>query len=809
MNSSLAGQNLGPYENLEPIGEGGMASVYRAIQPSLHRSVAIKVLPPHFAQDPTFVDRFEREARTIAQLDHPNILPVYDFGREGDVFYLVMKYVRGQTLKDRMGRLWPPAETLPLLRQIAAALDHAHEAGVIHRDIKPGNVLIDQQGNAYLSDFGLVKTAHGSIQLTATGMVVGTPAYMSPEQAEGRPVDTRTDIYSLGVILYEMLTGRVPFQADTPMGVVIKHITEPLPPPRRFNPALPEGIEAVLSRALSKAPPDRFASAGEMVEALARAIEGGATPEVSAPPVPAPRPERALEDTTPLPAARQPAPPRPPARTPPPAVAPAAAPAPARRQPWLWWGAGLGAALLIGLVALVVAGYFAIAGRPTPTAPAATVSAAGPLSALPAETPSPTATSQATPTPEPPAGPGPTETFTPTPSPTREATSTATPTATPSPTATQTPTAVPPAENVVFFDDFDGAGLDSQRWAWNGGSGQIQVSGGAVQLAGSGRDFPWFYATANPFPAEGDFSLKVTLRYVAVHPRGVGFRLGTARAPYGTPQENAAELAAGRLIEIWQDAGNWRVAVGQENTTVFALPAPELNRQQIEIRYAGGVYRVSLNGAEIYASPPTSVRPSVLWFGNPTRLDADGVWTSLQIEQVAVEALPSEEVIRPQECALSPGETFAGAWQEFRPLLGCPLAAQQTISTIAEEVFEGGHMFWRMDTDETYVIFDRTGDGAELSEGSWRTDPAWRWDGSNPEGVGLSPPPGRVEPIRGFGWVWRTFLNGAEGPLGWALDREYGFDNTGQAQLFEQGTMFKGSSPRIYVLLKSGKFFAR
>jgi hypothetical protein len=162
-----------------------------------------------------------------------------------------------------------------------------------------------------------------------------------------------------------------------------------------------------------------------------------------------------------------------------------------------------------------------------------------------------------------------------------------------------------------------------------------------------------------------------------------------------------------------------------------------------------------------------------------------------------------------QNCSSNPGGTFINLWQDYRQLLGCPVTDQQTIPTMAEEIFQAGHMFWRSDTDEVYVIYDRQKDGAELLEGKWQTDPTWKWDGSNPDGIGLYPPPGLYEPKRGFGWLWRTHLGGADGPLGWALDKEYGFDNTGQVQAFEQGIMFKSSSPKLYVLLNNGGFFAR
>jgi serine/threonine protein kinase len=268
----LIGKTLGKYQIVEQVGKGGMATVFKAYQPGLDRYVAVKVLPAYYAHEEGFAERFVREAKAIARLDHPNILPVYDFGQDDGLSYIVMKYVAGGTLKDRLGEALTIQQTLPILKQIAAALDHAHDLGILHRDVKPGNILIDEKGWVYLSDFGLAKMVEGSVQLTGTGTGVGTPAYMSPEQGQGHRVDERTDVYSLGVTLYEMLTGRVPYEAETPMAVVVKHITSPLPLPRSINPAIPEPVERVILKALAKNPEDRFPRAGELVNALEVAI---------------------------------------------------------------------------------------------------------------------------------------------------------------------------------------------------------------------------------------------------------------------------------------------------------------------------------------------------------------------------------------------------------------------------------------------------------------------------------------------------------------------------------------------------------
>ena len=213
----LIGKTIGPYRVIEQVGVGGMATVYKAYQPSMDRYVAIKILPHYLSQDPEFVKRFQREARAIAKLEHAHILPVHDYGEYEGIAYIVMRYVEAGTLKDRMAQGQLPLDEIGrLIEQIGGALDYAHRLGVIHRDIKPGNVLLDTQGDTYLSDFGLARMMEATQQLTASGVGVGTPAYMSPEQGQGVKVDHRSDIYSLGIILYEMITGQVPYEAETP-----------------------------------------------------------------------------------------------------------------------------------------------------------------------------------------------------------------------------------------------------------------------------------------------------------------------------------------------------------------------------------------------------------------------------------------------------------------------------------------------------------------------------------------------------------------------------------------------------------------
>lgn len=268
---------FGNYTILEQIGKGGMSSVYRATQASIGRSVAVKVLLGSLIeQDNNFVERFNREVQVAASLQHPHILPVYDFGVSEGKPYIVMAYLQGGTLSDRIAQgPMSLSEVLSITAQIADALDFAHHQGIIHRDVKPSNIMLDKQGNGYLADFGLAKIGSDThTNLTGSGML-GTPDYMAPDFSELTGVTTAVDIYALGVTIFQMFAGHVPYQASTPMGVIMAHISQPVPDLIKVRPDLPETIQQVVATAMAKKPADRYATAGMLHEALKSAAKEG------------------------------------------------------------------------------------------------------------------------------------------------------------------------------------------------------------------------------------------------------------------------------------------------------------------------------------------------------------------------------------------------------------------------------------------------------------------------------------------------------------------------------------------------------
>lgn len=374
----------GRYKIEAMLGQGGMSAVYKASDPNLKRVVAIKLIHPHLSTDPSFVQRFESEASAVASLRHPNIVQVYDFNNDNGVYYMVLEFIAGETLQERMKRLSETSRQLAVedvvkfTSQISDAMGYAHQRGMVHRDIKPANIMLDVQGQAILMDFGIVKILGGDAH-TSTGAVVGTARYMSPEIIRGEVADHRADIYSLGVTMYEMLSGRTPFVADSAMTLMMMHLNDPIPNVRGFRPDIPAEMVQILERCLAKDRNQRYQSAAELSADLRRVLTHAGQPtSVSVPDAGQFQTIASKLDPTPASALKTGSQPRPsPASASHASVAaPVDKPVASRRSLWML-GAGL--AVIACIAAALIVGRLVLSGMnatppnaPTQTVPVAT-----------------------------------------------------------------------------------------------------------------------------------------------------------------------------------------------------------------------------------------------------------------------------------------------------------------------------------------------------------------------------------------------------------------------------------------------------
>ncbi|MBN1312892.1 MAG: serine/threonine protein kinase [Anaerolineae bacterium] len=380
---------IGRYEIISELGRGGMAVVYLARDPLMKREVAVKVLPRQFTFSEQFRARFRREAEVIAALEHPNVVPIYDFGEHDDLPYIVMRYMPGGSLAERIGQApFSLKDTIAILERIGSALDDAHNRGIIHRDLKPSNILFGKHDDPYLADFGIVKVIEGTAQLTGSG-IVGTPLYMAPELSENAAVMPSVDIYALGVTLFQMLTGKVPYNAETPMGILMAHISRPIPDARNLRGDLPEGIQMVIEQAMAKDPAMRYQTAGAIVDDLKTISAGEPVPSLSPQTISTDMPINLSIDAPvhapqmPQQGTMRPSP-----------TGPAAKRRPGRKLPIIAILGGIGGALVC-LVLLAGLGYAVLDGRlsgfgqPTPTMiPTATATSTPTLSPSAFPTPS-------------------------------------------------------------------------------------------------------------------------------------------------------------------------------------------------------------------------------------------------------------------------------------------------------------------------------------------------------------------------------------------------------------------------------------
>jgi len=523
----LVGTRLGKYNVIAMTGRGGMADVYKAHQESLDRFVAIKVLPALLARSTDLRRRFRREARAIAALRHPNIVTVYDFGEQGDIVYLVMDYVDGGTLKERMRQPMSLGRAVDIVSQIGGALAYAHQRGIVHRDVKPTNVLMTKVGRPLLADFGLARLMETSAELTQPGRGMGTPAYMAPEQALGMDVSARADIFSLGVMLFEMLTGQLPYHSAKGRDVIRKHISAPPPSVRSLRRDLPREVDRVLRKAMAKEPVDRYQTVDEFLQNLQAAVRA--------------------------------------------------------RRPIRRW-----VAAVIVLLTLVGGGGGMAYTQRWPRSfwdrllPVATLTPTEEPSPTPTDTTTPTLTPTLTCTPTPTDSPTPTPTSTPTATPTPTPTATDTPTSTPTvtPMPTFTPTYTPtftPTPSVAICTQ--AAAIFAQPNAESAVLGYVKV-GEAVTVIGRAASGSWFYVGNDAgkegfvwslyfdwpgYPTTLPTRLPTVTLTVTPTPSNVfaveylgcrthSFALGSVK---GQVFDSRGNIIRGALVEIWIDGSRW------------------------------------------------------------------------------------------------------------------------------------------------------------------------------------------------------------------------------------------------------------
>jgi len=724
MPDSLIGKTLGQYQIVELAGRGGMATVYKAYQPSLKRYVALKVLPDYLAADAEFVARFRQEALAAAALRHPNILVIHDVGQEGNTHYIAMEYLEGQTLADalrRTGGLTP--RTARILDQIASALEFAHQRGLVHRDIKPANIFIGSDDHVTLMDFGIVKAMSGA-GMTRTGMMVGTPEYMSPEQIDGRPVDPRSDLYSLGVVLYQMLTGQVPFTGDTPSAVMYAHVNKQPTPPSKLTAFVTPEVEAVVLRALAKNPQERFSGAREMAWAFSQAVAGnrpapgGSTAAVAAPP----------------PTAR------------------IAAPPPRAARPLWPILVGLG---VLALIAIVVIAMVAIgAARPgglraltgaTSTATSMVQVATGPTSTLaPTATPIPE-TPTAEPTPIPTSSPAPAATAT-----VAQSTATATPTRTPAVTSTPGPTR--PAATTRPGTLFDFEALVN----WRRGD---QPNGSLTQSTAQAHSGSASARLDYSFPSGGnDFVVFINEAGLSGQPNAVGAWV------YGD--------GSGHFLNAWmKDASGqvWQVPLGRVSGAgwrqmvgyiVTGQPWPWTH---ISGPDNGAVdYPISFYALVLDDNPDTFVGSGTIYIDDITTWRQDSVPTPV----------PSAAGPQPTAAKPTPGGTATVANEPRAVTLYSPINGTQFKATVITFKWSGG----ALQPGESFVVeiipaqankggctqdYGRAG----INTSGPLTDHEWTADITNV-------PPGKAKPCAGR-IEWRVHVVDASGNAVLSTPRNY------------------------------------